>query len=174
MSCLHGKEWETSLQGMRRMNVQWGLLGMAATLLLAVSRREAALGGDPAEYESSLEVIYDAQCRSYINGGSHSEPFVHWTPDNAWLVVDEVDVIRRITADGSGVQTLKNPNPFHTDPSIDPESDLGSSSTATTRMCLRQPHGSCTRPVKSRTTGHNESDSPPLIREWSSTTSFSP
>ena len=121
MSCLHGKEWETSLQGMRRMNVQWGLLGISAALLLAVTV-VGCTWGDPADYESSLIVSYDAQCRTW---GSHSEPFVHWTPDDAWLVVDEVDVIRRIAADGSGVQTLKNPNPFHTDPSLDPDRTWG-------------------------------------------------
>ena len=75
--------------------------------------------------------------------------------DDAWLVVDEVDVIRRIAADGSGVQTLKNPNPYYSDPSIDPDATAiffygyyADVSPATSRIV----YTSCEVP----NTGHNE------------------
>ena len=114
MSCLHGKEWETSLQGMRRMNVQWGLLGTLTVLLLAATVG-GCTWGDPGDSDYSY---FDLVCRY---GDSHSEPFVHWTPDGEWLVVDDTRLIRRVAADGTWAQTVTNPNPRYHDPSLDPE-----------------------------------------------------
>ncbi len=97
------------------MNVLFRMAGMATAILLA-----AIIGGctwsDPDD-ERGLTINFNAPCYGW---GTYSEPFVHWTPDSAWLVLDEIRLIRRVAADGSGVQTVKNPNPVDPDPSRRP------------------------------------------------------
>lgn len=90
------------------MNALLRMAGITAALLLA-----AIIGGCTQEDENNITVIYDVPC---WGAGSYSEPFIDWTPDSAWLVLDEGGLIRRVAADGTGVQTIKNPNPRYGDP----------------------------------------------------------
>ena len=117
VSCLHGKEWETSLQD--APDVRSVVAARDFELALSwptFSQWAVSPGANPGGVE--FPVIYDAALGVGYWRQSLGPLIVHWTPECTALVVPEV-MFRRIQAAGTGRQTLKIPTPAYSDPSID-------------------------------------------------------